>query len=80
MINVRTGGWAVLIVGMIAAALLASGMKVPASNLPEDSAVKESLEGMGNTMMGMAVFFGIALVVAVFLMATGRMPTASIRW
>ena len=80
MVSVKTGGGAVLLVGMIAAALLASGMKVPASNLPDDSAAKESLESLGNTMTAMAIFFGIALVVAVFLMATGRMPTASIRW
>lgn len=80
MTDVKTKGAAVLIVGMIAAVLLATGTKVPASQLPQDSPAKEPLDTMGNTMTAMAILFGIALVAAVFLMATGRMPTASIRW
>lgn len=80
MIDLRTKGAAVLIVGMVAAGLLATSMKVPASQLPEDAPAKETLDGMGNTMTAMVILFGIALVVAVFLMATGRMPSASIRW
>jgi hypothetical protein len=80
MPNVKTTGYAVLIVGMIAAALLATTMKVPASQLPEEAPAKEPLENMGNVMTAMAILFGVGLVVAVFLMVTGRMPSASIRW
>lgn len=65
MPNVKTTGYAVLIVGMIAAGLLATTMKVPASQLPDDAPAKEPLDTMGNTMTGMTILFGIALVVAV---------------
>jgi hypothetical protein len=80
MPNVRTTGYAVLIVGMIAAGLLATSMKVPASHMPEETPAKQTLDSMGDTMTAMAILFGIALVVAVFLVVTGRMPSASIRW
>jgi hypothetical protein len=65
---------------MIAAGLLATSMKVPASQLPEDTPAKETLDGMGDTLTAMVILFGVALVVAVFLAVTGRMPSASIRW
>jgi hypothetical protein len=80
MTYVKATGYGVLIVGMIAAVLLATGMKVPASQLPDEAPAKEPLENMGNAMTAMAILFGVGLVVAVFLMATGRMPSASIRW
>ncbi|HEV8387909.1 MAG TPA: hypothetical protein VGQ03_09835 [Nitrososphaera sp.] len=79
MPNLNTNGLAVLIVGIAVCGLLAAGTKVPASTLPPQDEVKRPLDDIGNTMLALAILFGVALVIGV-IFAGGKMPTASLRW